>query len=191
MNVRTLCLSILFDREASGYEIRKLCTEDEGCYFVEASFGSIYPALAKLEDDGLVVSRVEQQSGKPNKKIYAITAAGREAFIDALHEPMADDIFRSPFLLFARFAHLVDAELVKSRIEARLAKMDETIADLRRMQNDLATDPCGNGGSYANDAWVLSYGLKTLEAAREHLHTDMNDLIATARHTQRLASAAE
>ena len=52
MNVRILCLSILFDTEAaSGYEIRKLSTEGEFAYFVEASFGSIYPALAKLEEE--------------------------------------------------------------------------------------------------------------------------------------------
>ena len=29
MNVRTLCLSILYSHDASGYEIRKLCTEGE------------------------------------------------------------------------------------------------------------------------------------------------------------------
>ena len=63
MNVRTLCLSILFEGEATGYEIRRLCVEGECAYFVEASFGSIYPALAKLEDDGLVESRVAQQDG--------------------------------------------------------------------------------------------------------------------------------
>jgi hypothetical protein len=61
MNVRTLCLSILYEGEATGYDIRRLCMEGEFAYFVEASFGSIYPALAKLEDEGLVTSRT---SGK-------------------------------------------------------------------------------------------------------------------------------
>ena len=50
MNVRTLCLSILYEEEASGYDIRRMCTEGNFAYFVEASYGSIYPALAKLED---------------------------------------------------------------------------------------------------------------------------------------------
>ena len=69
MNVRTLCLSILYEGEATGYEIRRLCVEGECSYFIEASFGSIYPALAKLEDENLVTSRTEQQSGKPAKKV--------------------------------------------------------------------------------------------------------------------------
>ena len=87
MNVRTLCLSILYNGEASGYDIRRMCTEEEFAYFVEASYGSIYPALAKLEEDGLVTSRTEQQDGKPAKKIYSITDAGRDAFVAALGEP--------------------------------------------------------------------------------------------------------
>ena len=79
MNVRTVCLAILYDKEASGYEIRKLSVEGEYAYFIDASFGSIYPALAKLEAEGLVTSRVAQQDGRPAKKVYAITPAGRSA----------------------------------------------------------------------------------------------------------------
>ncbi|HHY48365.1 MAG TPA: PadR family transcriptional regulator, partial [Alphaproteobacteria bacterium] len=54
MNVRTICLAILYDEEASGYEIRKLVVEGEYSYFIDASYGSIYPALQKLEAEKLV-----------------------------------------------------------------------------------------------------------------------------------------
>lgn len=178
MNVRTLCLSILYTQDASGYEIRKLSTEGECSYFIEASFGSIYPALAKLEDDGLVTSHVEHQAGKPSKKTYAITETGRAEFRDALHEPLGDDVFRSPFLLFARFAHLLDADLVRERVEERLTEMDREIAELRRIQHELNS---GDGESRPNDCWVLDHGLLCLEVARQHLHTHMNALIASAR----------
>ncbi|SDG33657.1 PadR family transcriptional regulator [Pelagibacterium luteolum] len=192
MNVRTLCLSFLYERNASGYEIRKLCTEAEGAYFVEASFGSIYPALSRLEDDGLVTSTVEHQSGKPSKKIYAITEMGRAAFIDALHEPLGEDVFRSPFLLFARFAHLVDADLVRIRVMARLEGMDKEIAELRRIQTEMDEGVTqSSDASHANDAWVLSYGLSCLEVARRHLHTHMNELIASARQNRATQQAAE
>lgn|SRR5690606_30954641 len=177
MNVRTLCLSILYTQDASGYEIRKLCTEGECSYFIEASFGSIYPALARLEEDGLVTSHVEHQSGKPSKKIYSITEAGRAEFRSALHEPLGDDVFRSPFLLFARFAHLLDADLVRNRAEERLAMMDREIAELRRIQKEIES---GGSRAHSNDAWVLNYGLACLEVARAHLHTHMNALIASA-----------
>ena len=177
MNVRTLCLSFLSCHDASGYEIRKLCTEGEGAYFIEASFGSIYPALARLEADGLVTSRVEHQAGKPSKKIYAITEAGRAAFFEELHEPLGSDVFRSPFLLFARFASLLDQDLVKSRVEERLVDLDKKIGDLSRLRDNKYDHP--------NDRWVLDYGLGILEVERQHLRTHMNALIASAQQKKR------
>mgnify|MGYP002622776726 CR=1 FL=1 len=124
MNVRTLCLSILYDEEASGYDIRRMCTEGNFAYFVEASYGSIYPALARLEDDGLVSSRTEQQAGKPARKVYSITEAGKAAFAAELSEPLGEDVFRSPFLLFARFAHILPRDLVEQRNTLRAKAVD-------------------------------------------------------------------
>ncbi len=192
MNVRTLCLSILYTQDASGYEIRKMCTEGECSYFVEASYGSIYPALAKLEDEGLVTSQVEHQPGKPSKKIYSITEAGRAAFVDALYEPLGDDVYRSPFLLFARFAHLLPPNIVRERVEERIRQMDADIAELKRIQNEINSTPSRPAeGSHANDAWVVRHGIAVLELARSHLSDHMGELIATAKGDGATTLAAE
>lgn len=173
MNVRTLCLSILHEGEATGYEIRRLCLEGECSYFVEASFGSIYPALAKLEDEGLVTSRTEQQSGKPSKKVYAITDAGRAAFAEELMGPLGDDVFRSPFLLFARFAHILPRELVEARANEFLQK---TLDGHRKLEQ--AFD---ERTSNATDKWVINYGRAIMEVAERHMRSHMHELITMAR----------
>lgn len=194
MNVRTLCLSILHTQDASGYEIRKMCTEGECSYFVEASYGSIYPALAKLENEGLVTSRVEHQTGKPSKKIYSITDAGRVAFVDALFEPPGEDVYRSPFLLFARFAHLLPASMVRARIEERLAQTAGEIAELRKIEQELQSGAARlSTPSHANDAWVVRYGIVILELAQSYLRDHMSELIASAAHddTDHTSQAAE
>ncbi len=49
MNVRTLCLGILSLGEASGYEIKKDVEDGLFSHFIEASYGSIYPALNQLQ----------------------------------------------------------------------------------------------------------------------------------------------
>jgi DNA-binding PadR family transcriptional regulator len=183
MNVRTVCLSILYAGDATGYEIRRLCVEGECSYFVEASFGSIYPALAKLEDEGLVSSHVEQQDGKPSKKIYAITEAGRAAFTQALFEPLGEEVFRSPFLLFARFAHLLPAELVETRLNEQLQR---TI-DKKKLLNDVLCE----GNVSASDKWVVDYGLSIMEVAERHMRTHMDDLITLARAEPAKKDAAE
>lgn len=185
MNVRTLCLAILHDGDASGYEIRKLSTEGEYAYFVEASFGAIYPALAKLEDGGLVTSRVESQDGRPAKRIYSLTELGRKTFLDSLFDELDDDVFRSEFLLFARFAPLLPASLVETRIFERLKQMDEKIAQIENIEIDQS-----NGHAKADD-WIKNYGLSCLKVAREQLHTHMHELIALARPADDASKAAE
>lgn len=173
MNVRTLCLSILYEGEATGYEIRRLCVEGECSYFIEASFGSIYPALAKLEDEGLVTSRTEQQDGKPAKKVYSITEAGRAAFAQQLSEPLAEDVFRSPFLLFARYAHILPAELVEARINEYL---ERTVADRAKLEQAISDRSLG-----ATDNWVINYGRAVMDVAEQHLRSHMHELITLAR----------
>ena len=95
MNTQSLILAILNFEDASGYEIKKESSEGAFSYFVDISYGSIYPTLAKLEADGLVEGRSEAQSGKPDKKVYSITDKGREEFISTLSVAPQKDKFKS------------------------------------------------------------------------------------------------
>lgn len=182
MNVRTICLAILYEGEASGYEIRKLSVEGEYAYFIDASFGSIYPALAKLEVEGLVTSVVQQQDGKPAKKVYAITASGRRAFINSLFDKLGEDEFRSEFLLFARFAGELPASLVETRLRERLDELDRGILDLEGFAGKVEAPA---------DRWVLDYGRACLTVARDYVATHMNELVALAKPDTGEARAAE
>jgi DNA-binding PadR family transcriptional regulator len=182
MNVRTICLAILYDGEATGYEIRKLSVEGEYSYFIDASFGSIYPALAKLELDGLVTSRVETQEGKPAKKIYEITAAGRTDFLNSMFEKLGEDEFRSEFLLFLRFASELPASLVEQRLKERLEQIDQSISDFDRLRGD---------NPHPGDAWVIDYGRCCMQAARDYIVARGAELIALARPDNGSAAAAE
>lgn len=173
MNVRTLCLSILYEGESTGYEIRRLCMEGECSYFIEASFGSIYPALAKLEDEGLVTSRTEQQTGKPAKKVYSITDAGRAAFAEELSGDLGDDVFRSPFLLFACYAHILPRELVETRANEFL---DRLVAKHKKLEDAFA-----QRSSNVCDTWVINYGRAMMEVAERHMRSHMHELITLAR----------
>ena len=55
MNTQSLILAILNFQDATGYEIKKQSTEGPFSYFVDVSYGSIYPTLSRLEKEGLVV----------------------------------------------------------------------------------------------------------------------------------------
>ena len=180
MNVKTLCLAILFDRDASGYEIRKLSTESDYAFFVDASFGSIYPALTKLEDEGFVVGHMQIQEGKPSKKIYHITDAGRAEFEKSLFEKLGDDVFRSEFLLFARFASILPASLVEQRLCERIENLDRKTAWLTALLQN---------GISSSDEWVINYGINVIGVERQYIETHMDQLVANAKPATQEANA--
>ncbi|MCC2111855.1 MAG: PadR family transcriptional regulator [Hyphomicrobiales bacterium] len=171
MNVRTLCLSILYSGDATGYEIRKTSTEGKYAYFVDASYGAIYPALARLESDGRVTSREEVHPGKPARKIYSITDSGRQELIDALKEAPSEDIFRSEFLLVATFAPLLGQEHISRTIDDRIAWFEQ---EIEKLQSFL--DCCEEPAS----CWTIEYGLNCYRTGLDYLRQRRHLLEAAA-----------
>ena len=84
---------------SSGYEIKKMFEEGPFAYFHQVSFGSIYPSLAALAEEGKISMTEESQDGKPDKKVYALTDKGREAIRKALRKTPADDKMRSEVMV--------------------------------------------------------------------------------------------
>jgi DNA-binding PadR family transcriptional regulator len=181
MNARTLCLAILNFGEATGYEIRKQSAEGDFSYFVDTSFGAIYPALNRLTEDGLVECRDEVNPGKPSRKVYSITPNGRKAFLEALHQPIEPDVFKSQFLLVSMCAENVDPRTIAKRIDERIAYMDAMVDMLHR-----AIEECDNPGS----RWTINYGLCIHQSCRDYLLEHRDELIAIA-GTEHPAEAAE
>ncbi|MCA3556127.1 PadR family transcriptional regulator [Aestuariivirga sp.] len=157
MNVRTLCLGVLSSGEASGYEIKKEIEEGMFSHFIDASFGSIYPALTQLAGEGLVTVRAEEQSGKPDKKVYAITPKGKDALARSISVVPGRDKYKSEFL----FQMLLQEYIAPA---AMLAAIDKHLADLRA---DLARiDECECAEQpHAGARFVAGYGRAVLTAA--------------------------
>lgn len=121
MDVKILCLGVLVLGDASGYEIKKHFEEGPFSHFHVAGFGSIYPALATLLADGLVTCREMAQEGRPDKKVYSITEAGRRAFRRELHKAPSPDSYRSEAVFMMFFGDLIDADHLGDVYQRHLA----------------------------------------------------------------------
>jgi PadR family transcriptional regulator AphA len=130
MDVRTICLGILTRGDATGYEIKKLFEDDGYQHFVEASFGSIYPALSRLTEEGLVSVRAEAQEKRPDRKVYSITPAGRSTFLGALLKPLQEDRHRSPFVFAMLFSHLLPPPRVSAMLDAYIHQCETKLAQI-------------------------------------------------------------
>lgn len=74
--VLPLCLlAVVAEDETYGYEVaRRLQAAGLG----KVKGGTLYPALTRLEDDGLVRSSWREGDGGPGRKFFSITPEGRE-----------------------------------------------------------------------------------------------------------------
>ena len=79
-HLRLYLLSLLSERSMHGYELIQALSERFGGTYVPSA-GTIYPRLAKLEEDGLVT---KQNDGR--KTVYEITDAGRAELAARGHE---------------------------------------------------------------------------------------------------------
>ena len=140
MDVRTICLGILSRGSATGYEIKKLFEDDGYQHFVEASFGSIYPALNRLTEEGLVSVRSEAQEKRPDRKVYSITEAGRAAFLGALMKPLPEDRHRSPFVFAMLFSHLLPQPRVVEMVDTYIRHSETKLAQLSAPKTEVQTE---------------------------------------------------
>ena len=160
MNVRTLCLGILSFKEASGYELKKEIEDGMYSHFIDASYGSIYPALTQMNAEGMLTVRAEEQDGRPDKKVYAITEMGRASLAKSLAVLPAKDKFKSEFLFEMLLQHFVSKDHVDHAVDKQHADLVE---DLTRIA-DMRQHDCEVGAKF-----VLGYGETVLRAALNFL----------------------
>ncbi len=139
MNTSHLCLGILTLGDASGYEIKK-AIEQTFSHFQATSYGSIYPALAKLTEQELVRFHEETQAKRPTKKVFTLTEKGRQHFFQTLATTEPSEQYRSDFLFLMMFAHLLPTTQIATLLEkqtnhlqAELGLLEQIIQECRSL----------------------------------------------------------
>ena len=80
MSLKYGLLGLLNYGEMTGYELDK-AFKDSLEFFWRGQTSQIYRELTVMEKAGWLSSKIEVQTGKPNRKIYAITKQGRVEFM--------------------------------------------------------------------------------------------------------------
>ena len=83
--LKTIILNLLAEHgRMYGYEmVQKVREQSAGAF--ELTEGALYPALHKLEAEGLLITEKEM-IGKRVRKYYRLTPVGTEARVDKVHE---------------------------------------------------------------------------------------------------------
>jgi DNA-binding PadR family transcriptional regulator len=148
-------LGLLMDRDHHGYEVRSQLRDRLGVW-ANVSFGSIYPALARLERYGFVEAvttseprtsslstgslsgeraslrslRATPGIGRRGRKVYRITEKGRLEFVRLLADPATLDDSKN-FSLRMALAKYLTPSLRVGLLERRRADLVGRLAEVR------------------------------------------------------------
>ncbi len=139
-------LGLLSIEPMSGYDIRQNFAESLS-YFWSESYGQIYPTLRKLELSRLITPVRQAAPDTRRRKVYTLTAAGRERLRVWLAEPPKPQPPRYELLLklfFGRHAppgacaaHLRRLRVQQERLTATLEGIEKQLKLERRGHPDL------------------------------------------------------
>jgi PadR family transcriptional regulator, regulatory protein AphA len=100
-------LGLLARKSLSGYELTGQI-KGRVAPFWSTTHSQVYPELSRLEDEGLVAHRLVEQSVRPDKKVYSITAEGQEALKEWVTSPVEPRTTRDELVLRAHNAWVAD-----------------------------------------------------------------------------------
>ena len=160
--LRYAILGLLNRRSMSGYEMSK---EFESTLFEfwNARHSQIYPELKLLTEEGMVTYAVEISGSILEKKIYSITDAGREAFLQwEMERPQLSPVPKDEFRLRLFFSSCLSKEDRLALLEDQLKKHRERLSHLKERLEKFNVLPPEEDGEFS-DYLVLSGALSREE----------------------------
>jgi DNA-binding PadR family transcriptional regulator len=116
--MRYAFLALLAKQPAHGYELKQALDSALGPGWPSLNFGQIYTTLARLERDGLVLSRDVPQEGRPSKRVYEVTPQGRQALQEWVDTSTSGSRIKDDFfmkLILARLSGIADPQTLIER----------------------------------------------------------------------------
>lgn len=187
-HLRLYLLSLLAERSMHGYEVIQALTDRFGGTYVPSA-GTIYPRLAKLEEEGLVTKEADGR-----KTVYAITDAGRSELdarspeLEGIETELSDSVRRLADEVRASVTDAMKtlrADLAAAAREARDEVQNATASASRADYDDL-DDPRVRARAQLQDAEAALAEFRAslradlrLEVARGRLDPAVVELLTT------------
>jgi len=117
MSLPHALLGLIHYGPATGYELK--ATFDNSIHFFwNATLPQIYRTLSQMEEKGWLTLKVEHQNGKPSRKVYNVTKAGREEFKRWLSEPPEMPELRNAMLIKIFFGNHMQPSQFAAHLKA-------------------------------------------------------------------------
>lgn len=116
MSLQHALLGFLNYQPMTGYELKQFM-DVSTANFWHAKQSQIYTTLKKLEGNGLLISHVEAQEGRPDRRVYEITPAGHADLEVWLAQPLTElNPTKEALLLKLFFSAGLDKQIILTQL---------------------------------------------------------------------------
>ncbi|OBG28830.1 PadR family transcriptional regulator [Mycobacterium sp. 852002-51057_SCH5723018] len=136
MSLRDAVLAALLEGEASGYDLAKGFDASVANFWM-ATPQQLYRELDRLAEQGLIQARVVHQERRPNKRMFSLTEAGRDAIRQFTARPPKRSVMRDDLLVKVQAADAGDAQAVRGFILELLHRANAKSQRYERLRDRL------------------------------------------------------
>lgn len=133
MSLHHAILGILSVSPMTGYDLKTQAFDRSVTHFWQADQSQIYRTLSGMEADGWVAHRLEQQTERPNRKVYYLTDAGRAELERWLRVELPLSANREAFLIQLFFGASLPNETLLGHIAAQRALHEQQMAQFEQI----------------------------------------------------------
>lgn len=142
MSLRYALLALLRVGPLSGYDLQKQFHQSVG-HVWHAPDSQIYPELRKMEQLGLIVGEEQARGERGTRRMYHVTDAGDQAFLDWMAAPLEYQRVRDPAHLRAAYLETTTPDAARAFLQQHIVQWTSELAqwtgELARI--DAVTNP--------------------------------------------------
>jgi len=164
----------LCEQSASGYELTRRFDRSIG-HFWSATHQQIYRTLRAMQDDSWVDVAAVQQQGRPDKKVYTVTEAGRAELARWIAAPLSGrgsavtDTRTRDLAVKLRGATFGDLAAVRAQVTSLRAERAALLDTYRSYEKQQFPHPSALSGPALHQYLVLRGGIRAEQGSIEWL----------------------
>jgi PadR family transcriptional regulator AphA len=132
-------IMVLLETEAgSGYDLLKRFKQRLG-FFWQATHQQIYQQLKVMHREKLIDCTLETQQGKPNRKVYTMTAAGHHALLAWLNRACKPQKINDSLLVKLYGGHLLNHSILLDEIKQHKEQHNKALSIMLEIEQNYRT----------------------------------------------------
>jgi DNA-binding PadR family transcriptional regulator len=148
----------LAERASTGYDLARRFDKSIGQFWT-ATHQQVYKVLARMESAGWIASTHVVQDGRPDKKVYDLTADGRAELREWIAQPAEPEAARSDLAVKIRGASYGDPAAVAAEVRRHRAAHAERLEFYLTNEKREFPDPSALRGHRLHQWLVLRGGI--------------------------------